>query len=363
LVRVLHVISGFEGGGVETLIGRWQDELKQDVEFHIAAHDLAVPACAEALKQGGAVLHMIPSRKHLLGHTRALKRLLSSLCPDVVHVHTTEWGFFALRAAKATGVPVRIQHSHAARRTANPFRRIFYRVCFWLGKKAATTYLACGREAAIFAFGKRETEQGLVKLLKNGIDTDRFAFSAKARIGMRAALGIDEDTEVIGMVARFNPQKNHKAALRLFSAYRALHEKAVLLLVGDGRLMGRIKRRAAALPDGSVRFLGARNDVPALYAAMDVFILTSRFEGLPISLIEAQTSGLRALVTDRVAREAAFTELVSFLPLRDRAAWCRALALPSVRGREDFYAVANRAGYSLKGAAAELLTVYRGSSS
>lgn len=359
-MRVFHVISGFENGGVEMLLYRLISHMSRDIEFHIVAHDVAVPACMERLERLGVTVHIIPCRKQYFQHKRALQALFAEYRPAVVHAHTTEWGAIAMRAAKRVGVACRIQHSHAARREKNPVLQLFRRWCFWRARRTATHYFACGTDAAVAAFGRRAVREGRVTVLKNGIDINAFAYRDFQRRAGRAALGVREDTLLVGMVARFSAQKNHIAAISLFAELYKKNSNAVLLLVGDGPLRPSVETLARrVLPKEAVRFLGVRHDMPSLYAAMDRFILPSRFEGLPITLIEAQTAGLPSVVSSTVTREADFSGLVTFLDVRETVRWRETLLAPLPSPRTSFAAQAKENGYSLADAAHTLYEFYR----
>ncbi|MBQ9802809.1 MAG: glycosyltransferase [Clostridia bacterium] len=358
-MRVFHIISGFENGGVEALLYALISHMPRDIEFHIVAHEVRVPECAARFEGLGVTVHIVPRRKKIIKHIRALRELFCRYRPDAVHVHTTEWGAIALAAAKKCGVSCRIQHTHAARREKNPLRRLWHQYLFWRARRIATDLFACGEAAAKLSFGTAALKEGRVTILKNGIDLAAFAFRGELRRTTRAALGVDEKTTLIGMVARFSPQKNHMAALSIFEAYRRVDPTAVLLLIGDGHLRPSIETLVRLMfPSGAVRFLGVRGDLPALYAAMDRFILPSRFEGLPLTLIEAQTAGLVCVVSDTITREVDFSGLVTFADNHDVAAWVAALRAADQGPRQSREAEAAACGYRLRDAAAALHSFY-----
>ena len=358
-MRVFHVISGIENGGVEVLLCRLIAAVKQPIEFHIVAHDVTAPSCKEKLEALGATLHFVPCRKHYFAHKRALRRLFLQYAPDAVHVHTTEWGAIALAEAKRAGVPLRIQHSHAARRFQNPVQRLFHRLLFAKAARCATKYVACGGTAAALSFPKRIAKKGPVHILPNGIDTSAFAFDEAVRQCTREALGLVSDTVAVGMVARFSRQKNHRAALRIFAAFYKICPNSVLLLVGDGPLREATARLARKLlPEGAVHFLGVREDIAALYAAMDRFILPSRFEGLPITLLEAQAAGLAPVAADTVAREVNYSGNVTFLSPKQIKKWVEALENAAPPVREGMAQLAADSGYTLAAATAVLTELY-----
>ena len=345
-MRIFHVISGFENGGVEALIYRAALKAPSNAELHIVAHTAPADMCVKRFHSLGVTVHFVPCRKRYFAHKRALYELFLKYSPDVVHVHTTEWGYLALGAAKRTGVPVRIQHSHAARVKTSPLCALFFKWSFSRARRAATRLVACGKEAAERSFGYKAVTRSECLVLRNGIDTAHFAFSPERRAETRTALGVDDDTVVVGMVARFSPQKNHEAALRIFAAYHEKHPNSVLLLVGGGERLAKIKALAEKrLPAGGVIFYGIAEDTAPLYDAMDVFLLPSRFEGLPITLIEAQCSGLASLVSTAVTREAVLTDLVRFLPTQRVQAWCAALGDLPLRERGEYAARVAARGY------------------
>ncbi len=170
-----------------------------------------------------------------------------------------------------------------------------------------------------------------------------------------------EKAFVVGHIGRFTYQKNHEFLLLSFACLRKKRPDAVLLLVGGGDLEPEVRRQAAVLGvEDALRFLGLRDDVQELMQAMDVFALPSRFEGLGLVLIEAQTAGLRAVASTAVPPEAKVTELLTYLPLESGPEiWADELLKAA-----DGYERTNRrrqimeAGYDLSGQAARIEQLY-----
>jgi glycosyltransferase involved in cell wall biosynthesis len=169
-------------------------------------------------------------------------------------------------------------------------------------------------EAAISLFGERWAEDPRLRRLYYGIDLTPFAEPVH-RVQLRERLGIPPDALVVGHVGRFHPQKNHAFLLEVAAAVRRIRPETHFLLVGDGPLQREIARRAEALGIAdSVTFAGRRTDIAALMkGAMDVFLLPSRNEGLPLVLLEAQAAGLPFLASDAISRE---TDVVDGLGAR-----------------------------------------------
>ena len=157
------------------------------------------------------------------------------------------------------------------------------------------------------------------------MDTTVFEYNQESRNKLRTELGI-EDNFVVGHIGRFSQQKNHEFLIEIFREIKKLRRNATLLLIGKGELTDKIQKQVdeAELGD-SVKFLGVRKDVPALLSAMDIFVFPSFFEGMPNTVIEAQTSGLPCLVADTITKEAEVTTLVRFKGLHDTAdSWAEA---------------------------------------
>lgn len=175
-------------------------------------------------------------------------------------------------------------------------------------------------------YGNRRFDSGKVHIMPNAIDTARFAFRPGARSTLRSELGIGNETLVIGHVGRFMFQKNHSFLLDVFSELHQRHPDSVLLLIGEGELESAVQQKAKELcPNGSVRFLGVRQDVDQLYSVMDVFCLPSFYEGFPVVLLEAQANGLPCVVSYQVSAEAAIHPNVSRISLSESPAhWASA---------------------------------------
>lgn len=154
------------------------------------------------------------------------------------------------------------------------------------------------------------------QIINNAIDATAYSFNPKKRIEMRHQLGL-ADKLIIGHVGRFNPQKNHPFLLDIFAALLKKEPSAILLLVGGGENMLKIQAKAHALGIAEhVRFLGVRSDVADLMQAMDVFVFPSLYEGLPVTMVEAQAAGLPCIISDKIPPECILTEgLVDVMPL------------------------------------------------
>ena len=174
-------------------------------------------------------------------------------------------------------------------------------------------------------------------VIRNGIDFRRFRDLSVSREEVRVGLGIPKDAYVIGQVGRFAYQKNPEFTLKVFKELLKKRKEAYLLLIGRGKMEGELRKMVGDLQlEGHAKILVAREDIPELLKAMDVFILPSRFEGLGIVLIEAQVSGLPCVISENIPPEAFQSPNIVRLQLNDPIeTWVDALLDP--RGNIDHY--------------------------
>lgn len=264
-------------------------------------------------------------------YARDFGRILTDSEPyEVVHSHRHFLNGYVLRLAHNAGVPVRIAHSHMDSSLEDAqrglWRRCYQRVLQrWLHRHA-TLGLACSRYAAASLFGSAWQQDPRHRLLYCGIDLTPFQEPVN-RSAVRASLGLPHDAFVLGHVGRFTTQKNHAFLVTIATEVIRREPRARLLLVGDGPLRPAIERQVQESGLAQhVIFAGERADIPQLLRAMDVFVMPSLYEGLPLVGMEAQAAGLPLVVADSVTPEVGFLpELVHSLALsQSSGAWADA---------------------------------------
>lgn len=238
---------------------------------------------------------------------------------DILHAHgNSATLLLEMLAAFLAGVKVRGAHSHNTTCTQKSIDRaarpLFYALCNFR--------LACGEAAGKWLFGKRGFH-----VINNGVDTDRFRFDEVDRQNLRSHLGLD-GCRVIGHVGNFVEAKNHPFLIEVFAEVEKRMPEARLLLLGggDGRdaVMRMVEERRLK---EKVVFAGSVADTEKYMSAMDIVVMPSLFEGLPLTLVEEQASGLNVLVSDAVTTQADMTGLLKFKPLVDGAeSWGEAVA-------------------------------------
>lgn len=250
--------------------------------------------------------------ENIVRSSRELKDLINKLSIDIIHVHVNALINIApIIVAKILNIKIVI-HSH------NTKNNLGGRMGGYLHKVNRVMVdhmngiqrVACGKEAGEWLYGKRSFQ-----VIDNAICIDDYSFNEKVRKEKRKELRIG-DRYVILSVGRFVPAKNHEFILKCFYKVKMYKDNAVLLLLGDGELKDYFEKQVKAEEYGdSVFFLGNVQDVYKYYSAADCLIFPSQFEGLPFSLIEAQTAGLPCFASSEVSPDANVNGLVEFLPL------------------------------------------------
>ena len=356
-MRVLEITSELDGGGVDRLLYDYCSRMIEDIQFDFVVTSKSEGILEQPLKDLGCKIYRVPQIKEgFKNHTNEIKKILQENNYDVVHDHSGYKAWCNLSVAKKCGVENRIAHAHQAFMAETYKQRILRIISTPVTKIYATELFACGNDAAKWMWGKSAFENNKVFIMKNAIDAKKFTFDSEKRKKLRKELML-EDNFVVGNVARFSYQKNQEFLIDVFLKIKKYKDNAVLLLVGRGETENAIKQRAEELGlSESVLFLGVRNDVQDLLNVMDVFVLPSRFEGLPVTLVEIQANGLPAVVSDVVTKEMSVSDSITFLSLLQSAdEWAKVV---SDKERADSKNLIEKTEYDLCVAADEMYKKY-----
>ncbi|MBQ9082377.1 MAG: glycosyltransferase family 1 protein [Clostridia bacterium] len=351
--RILHVVTYMGRGGIETMLMNYYRHIdRTKLQFDFLVHrDFRADFDDEIEAMGGRIYRMPPMNPLKRSYWKALDVFFRSHPYEIVHCHLNYKSGIVLAAARRTGVPIRIAHAHTASMSAgwSKLARILMKPMIPF---TATHYMACSRNAGNAIFGKKST-----MLLPNALDAATLRFDVQIRGQMRRALGL-EQAYTLMHVGRFGSEKNHTFLLDAFAEVLKQEPDAKLLLAGDGELRAAMEERAAGLPEGAVRFLGVRSDVPELMQAADVFVFPSLFEGLPVTMIEAQAAGLPCIKSASVTDECIVTDLVESLPADNPKAWADAILDRKNTPRTDRVDEIRAHGYDITTAAEKLSRFY-----
>lgn len=354
-IKILQFpIRASYGGITHYALNNWKHLNKDLFECDFATVSKHLDFEQEILDTGARV-HYIScyAEENREQFVKEMRELLNNGKYDIVHLHTSFWkSFLVEEIALECKIPKIIVHSHSTyldveddiiRKEAEKLheqRKKEFKISL------ATDFWACSTLAADWLFGSQIPRER-IKIMKNAIDVKRYLYNEKIRREYRKKLGL-EDNFVIGHVGRFCYQKNHEFLLRVFARLCNEKENVKLLLIGSGPLEDEIKREIEKLHiSDKVILLGNRTDVPQLLQAIDVFCLPSRFEGLGIVLVEAQSAGLKCLASDTVPDEARITDNLQFLSLEEEV-WIKAIMeIAEGYKRMNMYEVITDAGYNL----------------
>lgn len=357
MIKVLQVVTHMNRGGLESmLMNNYRHMDRSRIQFDFLTHrPYDGDYGAEIRQLGGVIYHLPVLNPFGSGYRRELTRFFEEH-PEyrIVHVHQDCLSGVILKEARACGVPVRIAHSH----NANQDKNLKYPIKLWYKRQIpryATDLFACGKNAGDWMFGGAP-----YRILNNAIDAAAYRVNPEKRVQIRQRLHLTNEL-AMGHVGRFSPQKNHPFLLEIFAALLKKEPGAVLLLVGGGDDMPKIREKARNLGIlDRVRFLGVRDDVADLMQAMDVFVFPSLYEGLPVTMVEAQASSLPCLISDRVPPECIITEgLVEALPLSaGPEAWADKILAKKNTARTDRYTEISARGFDITENAKRLQNYY-----
>ena len=311
-------------GGMESCIMNYYRHVdKNKIHFDFLCNWESM-VCEKEVKANGSKVYTIPQKSR---NYKAYKRAMDTFFSEHADEYDVFWyntctlaNIDYLIYAKRYGIKKRIIHAHNSGNETSMIRGILHYVNKIRLGRYATDFWSCSMAAAVYFFIKKQIHSQKYRLINNAISTYNYKYDILIRNEVRKNLGL-EDKYVIGHVGRFQYQKNHEFLIDIFEAYTRMNNNAHLLLVGQGENQENIQQKVKELGLWDrVTFTGARMDVNKLFQAMDIFVFPSRFEGLGMVLIEAQTSGLRCLTTkNKVPYEVNVTGNVEFEDLKENS--------------------------------------------
>ena len=350
-IRILHIFHYMPlCGGAESLIMNYYRHIDRNrVQFDFLLHHRGYYD-EEIQALGGRIYYIslknLPGMIHFF-RTHPEYKIIQGHPPGHAPIYFT--------AAMLCGVPVRISHSHNIS-TEPTLKGHVLRMIIPLIKYLSNVYWACSTPAGRYMYGERKSFQ----VIHNAVSTERFCSKMDVRAQMRKLLGINEKF-VVGNIGRFCQQKNQFFLLQIFQELKTIKPEAVLLLIGEGELENELRAEVSRLGlEESVQFLMPQTDIENYYQIMDVFVLPSLFEGLPIVLVEAQACEIPCVVSMKVPKESNITGDVIFLPLEASSrTWAEAVVTPPTL-KKDVVALLKKKSYDIKYAAVDLVEKYEG---
>lgn len=345
-------------GGAETLvmnIFRCLDRTK--VMFDFILHCNYRSAYEDEIESLGGKIYRLPVFKvyNECSFRKAFRNFFRSH-PEyrIVHIHSNNTASIVLDEAGKLGLHT-IAHSHCTSNGSGPsaWIRDYYKRNIY---KIAEYRFACSEEAGKWLYRGKAP----FTVIRNGIDPGKFRFSPQAREDIRKELGIPANALVLGHVGRFDPVKNHAFIVDVYRCFLKNHPDSFLVLAGDGPLQQVIENEVEKKGlSGRVIFTGSRNDVHRMYSAYDVFVFPSLNEGLPLTVIEAQSSGLPCVVSSHLTDEFEITDLIHRVPLANNPeVWAQAVEKIEGCERKERSEDVRKGGFDIAKTAGQLQDFY-----
>lgn len=357
-IQVLHIELDQHLGGIESFLYNLYSKIDRDkIQFDFITRS-ENPAKGKELEALGAKVYKVQSYNKPISYMGELNRVISEGKYDVVHIHKNSAAnilpFIVTKMHKEVKVFV---HSHNTKPSVEGIPYLLHEINKKFLWNNSDYHFACSKVAGEWLYGPNKK----FDVLKNGIAVENYKFSEKRRSEKRKQLGIADDEFVIGNIGRFTLQKNQKRLVDIFENYSKRNSKCRLIFIGDGELKESVQKYTIELGMENVDFLGIREDIPELLMAMDLFVMPSLYEGLPIVGVEAQATGLRVLAADSVSKETKIINEFEFFSLNEENNIIADRIVGYMKksyNREQANSIVENAGYNMTETARKLMDMY-----
>lgn len=362
MIRVLHVLGGLNLGGAETMVMNLYRAIdRSQIQFDFIIHLQEHQAYEDEIREMGGRIYRFPkfSGKNIFEMRRIWKQFfLKHPEYKILHSHIRSYASVYIPIAKAAGLTT-IVHSHSTS-NGSGIASVGKAILQYPLRYQADYFFACSKEAGEWLFGKHIVQGEKYHMVPNAIDIEKYRVVPEIRKFYRKELGV-ENKRVFLHVGRLHPAKNHRFLLELFAAWVKENPDDVLLIVGEGGLRDEIEHIISELGIlKSVIILGARNDVHKLMQAADCFLFPSLWEGLPVTVVEAQAAGLPCLVSANVTDDVFISPLTVKLPI-DQGIECWISKMRELNyARMDVTADIQKAGFDVQVLARQMQEFYEG---
>ena len=363
MLDVLYITTGMHIGGVQTFIVNYAPYLMQNgIRLNIAVqvdHEEIYDKYLEGV--GCRIFHITSLNKSKIRFMKDIYNLLNQH-PEIkiIHSHQNFSNVYALLAAKMQGTKIRISHSHSNIKASSLSRKVMRKLLQWTLPYYATDYWGCSMEATQWLFGKyAKSDRCLV--INNAIDTNLYSYNNDIRKILRTEMNLEKKIVWV-QVGSFSSNKNQTFSIQLFQKFHAKYPDSAFLLCGDGEIKNQLNKMIEEMDlTDSVRLLGNVTNVNEILNACDLYIMPSYHEGLPLTIIEAQASGLPCVVSSAISDNALVNNNIIKCHTWNENEWLKAIenAYPFHTNREDAFVSIQQAGYDIKIEADKLASKYK----
>lgn len=370
-IKVLECcMRAFGYGGAEVMVWNWYQnfdykKIKTDFVINLNNDEKMDRQFEMVINRNGGRLYKIISNNKIIQQLKRfhfLHKLAKNNQYDCIHIHASNaFTAFIYYSAVNKYCKKVIIHSHNSDIDGkfSKIKQLLHKQFRVFIKGENVIRVACSTLAAKWMYPPKFYLNKNYIVIKNGIETKKFIYNPEIRHKLRKKLGI-EDKFVIGHVGRFAHQKNHNFLIDVFNIVYRNNSDTVLLLIGSGDLENEIKDKIHKLGlEKAVIFYGQTENVSSLYQVMDYFVFPSFYEGLPITLIEAQASGLKILCSDSITSECKISSLMEFISLSEPPQnWAHYINKNKNYRRTDMSIEIKENGFDIMESSSQLLSLY-----
>jgi glycosyltransferase involved in cell wall biosynthesis len=358
-MRVLHIVGTMDLGGLENFImNLYRNINRKQVQFDFVVHNQEENYHEKEIHELGGIVHRVSSKKKsMIKNLTEMYNLFVNNKYDVIHIHTNSATCLTdIIIAKLCKIKHIIVHSHSTNTRKN--KTLIHKIFKSTMNRLTDYKFACSDKAAEWLFGERITD---VNIINNAIDINRYLYNQKIANQYRKTYGIKDNTLFVGHIGNFSVAKNHMLLIDIFQSVLERNINSKLILVGQGPLQKEVIDKVEKLGlSEHVIFAGLREDIPEILSAIDVLLFPSLYEGFPVTLVEAQSAGLKCIISDTITKQVILTELIEQVSLTDSPVkWAEKLLSTTPRyNRSNTYQEIVKKGFNIKEEALKLQDFY-----
>lgn len=359
-IKVLIISSKLHIGGAEKVaadIGFNADTNIFEIHYLVFGDKIGEYE-SELEKCGCKIIHIPEPSESFANYLKNLKKLIRKYRYSVIHAHTMFNIGWAMALGKLCGVPIRIAHAHSQLLEERSLKtRIYEAVMRFLILTCSTDLVSCGKAAGERLYGKKAFKKK-GQLILNGTDCKSFAYSEEKRKIIRAELGL-EDAFIIGHAGHLAPVKNQSFLIELMPDILKKNPNSFLMLLGEGPDKAKLEQKIAELHlEENIIMTGNVRNVADYISTMDVFAFPSLYEGMPLTLIEAQSNGLPCIVSDKIPKDVFITDIVKAVSLNDKSEWISSILNARCTAPEQYNEIISSSGFDTENAMNKIYKIY-----
>lgn len=363
MIRILFVAEALtrNSGVASMIVNLVQNIESEDIKIDLLTYENGDKEILDSLKNRGVNIYNVPELGLASYFTfkRAVNCFFESHKYDIVHSHFNQVDTIVFKYAKKHGVKVCISHSHNTKLSDSKIKAIRNRILCYKLPKEADVWAACSEDAGKCLYGKKFVNSSKRLIIHNGVDCKKFKFDAEARRLIRKELNVNEEEILLGHIGGFRVQKNHIFLVEMFYELHKRNPKYKLLLVGDGELKSLIEKRVYELDlQDYVIFAGTRSDINRILSGLDLFLLPSLYEGLPVVGIEAQAAGLNCIFSDTITQSSNLTNVIFISLKAGIRIWCETIENVNILRHIEYSEMVKNKGFDIKSECKKMSSFY-----